>query len=319
MTKHEANIRFFNALDSWLRFRRPATLAEYTRVLRELCVYLEDKPLASVSEAEAERYVQHCRAKTWYNYGPAASSTVKRKLIQLRSAWNEFERLGLVSLNPWHVVLRRMPKVPSGESKRPLGVIPYNLVTPLIDHFPVTTRSGLRNRTLFSLLFSGGLRIDEALSLTLADVKQTENGIVFVRLRQTKNGNTYDQPLNDWAVPVLTELMQARLREGAKPEHYLFVSYATRIIYNKKLTHQAATKAFKQACEAVGVPGRPSLHWCRATAITKLLDDGVNHRDVQQFSRHSSIAQVEVYDKRRRSLEENPGLKLSYAASNNLK
>ncbi len=50
----------------------------------------------------------------------------------------------------------------------------------------------------------------------------------------------------------------------------------------------------------------------RATAITKLLTDGFDHKFVQKFSRHSSTQMVDVYDKRRLDIEDKPRLKLDY-------
>ncbi len=55
-----------------------------------------------------------------------------------------------------------------------------------------------------------------------------------------------------------------------------------------------------------------SPHSARATAITKLLDSGFSHRDVQEFSRHASVQMVEIYDKRRLQVDESPAKKLEF-------
>jgi integrase len=57
----------------------------------------------------------------------------------------------------------------------------------------------------------------------------------------------------------------------------------------------------------------PSPTCARATAITKLLADGIPHRQVQEFSRHASIQMVEWYDKRRFSVDENVGVGFEYS------
>jgi integrase len=57
-------------------------------------------------------------------------------------------------------------------------------------------------------------------------------------------------------------------------------------------------------------------HSARATAITRLLEQGFSHREVQEFSRHSSVLMVEKYDKRRFSLDESPGKKIFYKKEN---
>ena len=53
-------------------------------------------------------------------------------------------------------------------------------------------------------------------------------------------------------------------------------------------------------------------HSARATAITRLLAEGIPHREVQEFSRHASIQMVELYDKRRIGVDKNPGRGLDY-------
>ena len=55
-----------------------------------------------------------------------------------------------------------------------------------------------------------------------------------------------------------------------------------------------------------------SPHCARVTAITQLLKQGMNHREVQELSRHASVAMVERYDRRRFEIEESPSKKLSY-------
>ncbi len=55
-----------------------------------------------------------------------------------------------------------------------------------------------------------------------------------------------------------------------------------------------------------------SPHCARVTAITQLLKQGMNHREVQELSRHASVSMVERYDRRRFEIEESPSKKLSY-------
>jgi integrase len=63
---------------------------------------------------------------------------------------------------------------------------------------------------------------------------------------------------------------------------------------------------------AVGAGPHVTPHSARATAITKLLTDGIPHREVQAFSRHASIQMVEHYDKRRFDVERSPAKGLEF-------
>ena len=69
----------------------------------------------------------------------------------------------------------------------------------------------------------------------------------------------------------------------------------------------------KEYCECVGLdPDQYSPHSARATGITKMLEQGIPHRQVQEFSRHSSVRMVELYDKRRIQIDHNPAKVLEY-------
>ena len=110
-------------------------------------------------------------------------------------------------------------------------------------------------------------------------------------------------------------LIESRKREGAYPGDYVFVSYrgpAGRIQTDLPLSCSGLYKLFKGYCMRAGAGRFATPHSARATAITKLLSDGLNHREVQEFSRHASVQMVEVYDKRRLGVDQNPAKTLKY-------
>jgi integrase len=72
-------------------------------------------------------------------------------------------------------------------------------------------------------------------------------------------------------------------------------------------------RRFKEICVRVGLEGDFTPHCARATAITQLLNQGFSHRDIKEFSRHSSIQMVEQYDKRRTSIDDSIAKKLSFS------
>ena len=69
---------------------------------------------------------------------------------------------------------------------------------------------------------------------------------------------------------------------------------------------------FISLSKKAGVKGTVTPHYASATAITKILADGVPHREVQEFSRHASITMVEHYDKRRFGVDKSPAKGLKF-------
>jgi integrase len=106
-----------------------------------------------------------------------------------------------------------------------------------------------------------------------------------------------------------------RKTQGAKPGDYLFNSYRGRGGRNPvsaPISTHGIYELFKRYCKQAGIKEFVSPHSARATAITRLLSRGIPHREVQEFSRHSSIQMVELYDKRRLGVEDSPGRGLDY-------
>ncbi|MCS6894414.1 MAG: site-specific integrase, partial [Deltaproteobacteria bacterium] len=131
----------------------------------------------------------------------------------------------------------------------------------------------------------------------------------------TKSGKDYELPLNDFVKNYLTFWLKVRQDYGIKSP-YLFPSAKGRAKRKFDTSRPVAAltvwRLFKSACIKAGLGSNYSPHSARATSITRLLAEGYDFRSVQAFSRHSSIAMVELYDKRRLTIEQNPALKLKF-------
>jgi len=111
------------------------------------------------------------------------------------------------------------------------------------------------------------------------------------------------------------ELIRERKKGGAGEADYVFVGFTGRAgatVTSKPMSDTGLYLLFKQYCMAAGAGSFATPHSARATAITKLLADGIPHREVQEFSRHSSIQMVEWYDKRRFDVEQSPAKGLTF-------
>jgi site-specific recombinase XerD len=252
----------------------------------------------------------------------AAPATVRKKLSMLRSLYRDLQEEGLVPHNPF--LMRLMPSIEF--QKRPTEMIPFSKVWELINApaSPAhTTPTGeqptkqmiARDRAMLSLMFGCGLRLGELIGLRLCDVKKSQSGIVYLRLLNTKKGCDDTQPVPDWAGEILDLWIQSRIEFGATPNDPLFCALRqdTGAPRPGGLSRSTVPKIFKKYVEMLGLdPKIYSPHSARATAISKLLEQGVPHREVKEFSRHNDIAMVELYDKRRVELDENPGRDIAY-------
>lgn len=118
---------------------------------------------------------------------------------------------------------------------------------------------------LFGLIASTGLRISEALNLTLSDV--LPDGVLHIR--KTKFGKSRMVPLHPSVVRILDQYLELRLAVVAEDDH-LFLSEGKRKIY-----YSVPQKAFHEILAIADIaPGRsrrPRIHDLRHTFATRVL------------------------------------------------
>jgi integrase len=244
-----------------------------------------------------------------------SNATIHKKFAALRRIYRMLlaSNLGLLE-NPFEVDKVPPPAKDAGR-KRPTQMIDFELVMDILTAPDPNTPKGRRDRAILAVLFGGGIRRSELVSLRIADVRKSSAGTTFLYLRHTKAKRDAEQALPDWAAAPLWDLVAERKLEKAADGDYLFLGFTGRAgqrIADKPISDTGVYLLFKRYCLAAGAGSFATPHSARATAITKLLADGIPHREVQEFSRHASIQMVEWYDKRRFDVEQSPARGLSY-------
>lgn len=244
-----------------------------------------------------------------------SNATIHKKFAALRRIYRMLVASNLgISENPFEADKVPPPPKDAGR-KRPTEMIDFDLVMDIVSIPNAETPKGRRDRAILAILFGGGLRRGEVVGLRIGDVKKTSSGTTFLYLRHTKAKKDAEQAVPSWAAAHIWDLIKDRKAEGASDGDYLFVGFTGKggqTVTTKPMSDTGVYLLFKQYCMAAGAGMHATPHSARATAITKLLADGIPHREVQEFSRHSSIQMVEWYDKRRFSVEQSPAKELSY-------
>jgi site-specific recombinase XerD len=194
-----------------------------------------------------------------------APTTLARKLAAVRS----FLR---AARGPAHVPDLSL----AGRRRRRLPHAPRPPETDaLLDAFPTDTPLGARNRALFELVYSAGLRAQEAVDLELADV-DFDRELVHVR---GKGGKERVVPLGEEAayrLAVYLERARPKLARGA--ENRLFLSARGRPL---------DTSTLRRAL--------PNPHRLRHAFATHLLEGGADLRTIQELLGHASLSTTQVY------------------------
>lgn len=312
--------RLDDALETFLQTLKPNSRRSYQRILIDWREFLRTHGLdmLTATQLEAERWLQYQARKPGQEsrFEPGVeqkveAATLARKAVIMYSIYKNLIIYEAATHNPFTQVKVKY-RAPSGE-KRPTEGIPFDRLPALIAAPGLGIPEGVRDTALLSVLYGGALRRSEAVGIDLQHVRISKTNEMYLVLPKTKSGKLQQQVLPEWARANVERLLAQRRREGATDRHPLFVMYfgeTERVATTSRMSTSTAYRIVKRYCAAVGLSKNFTPHSLRATAVTKLLSDGVDYRAVQEFSRHASTRMVEVYDKRTYSIENHPGKKL---------
>ena len=152
------------------------------------------------------------------------------------------------------------------------------------------TDEGIRDRSMFELLYATGLRVSELIRLKLGDV-DLDRGLLECMGKGSKQRHV---PVGRSALRWLTEYLKVRRRLAAgqvsgKDTEHLFVGAGGR-----SLTRQAVWARLRDYALQVGLEG-VTPHGLRHSFATHLLQRGADSRSVQAMLGHSDIGTTQIY------------------------
>lgn len=181
-----------------------------------------------------------------------------------------------------------------------------------------------RDRLICALIYGGGLRLNECLSLRIKDVDQ-ENLILYIRQgKGNKDRRTLLSPvlladLKDHLIRTRdlfdddrdkgnpgVSLPGAYHRKDSHAEYswswfWLFPSARISVDPRTKrpgryhLYPTTIQRGFKQALQTAGITRRASVHTLRHSFATHMIEEGYDVRTVQELLGHASVATTMVY------------------------
>ena len=252
----------------------------YLYVVRKFKAFLKDKSFKEATEDDCINFFNNKAEEG------QTGKTIAKDMASLNSFFNfmilEGDRLD----NPM-VNLDR----PRREKTLPL-VLDLEEVNLLLNAIPEDSPNNMRDRAMFELMYSAGLRVSEVVSLKLEDVFFDENLIKI-----TGKGNK-DRivPFGDVAKEKLkTYISQERCKflDGKYPENTEIAGSVFLNRFGNAISRKGIWKRMKELSDSVGI--NTKLHTLRHSYATHLLKGGADLRSVQCLLGHSSITTTQVY------------------------
>lgn len=265
--------------------RSQKTIENYHHYLDRLVEFADDVEVKKI-DAELIR-----KWRLWLNRykddrGDTLSKTTQNyHLIALRSFLTYLSKRGIESLTPEKIELARVKR------KQVTFLTPEELAR-IIEKPDLTTDTGLRDRAILELLFSGGLRVSELVNLDRDHINLKRREFM-VRGKGQK-----DRPIfiSDEAAHWLKHYLDKRA-DSHKP---LFIRYSgSREVTNDgefmRLTARSVQRLVQNYARAAGITKKVSPHTLRHSFATDLLMNGADLRSVQSMLGHSNISTTQIY------------------------
>ena len=207
-------------------------------------------------------------------------------LIALRGFLKYLTKRDIKSLDP---SLVELPKV----VRKQVTFLHYDEVEEMLDQIDLSTESGLRNRAIIELLYSGGLRVSELVSLNRDSINLAKKEFM-VRGKGSK-----DRPIfiSDACAERLADYLDART--DSLPALFLNNSRNLQAVDTsgdyRRMTVRSVERIVEKYARMAGITKHVSPHTLRHSFATDLLMNGADIRSVQSLLGHADISTTQIY------------------------
>jgi site-specific recombinase XerD len=220
-----------------------------------------------------------------------ASTTLKKKtqnyyLIALRAFLKYLARQNITSLSPDRIELAKVPE-------RSLDLITIEELESLLKAPDINTLRGLRDKAMFEMLFSTGLRVSELcalprdINLKLDEMSVRGKGekvrVVFISDDARNAVKKYLDKRDDMDDALFVQIGGKGNEKLAQKKDSL------------RLTPRSVERIIKQYAINCGISKKVTPHVIRHSFATDLLRNGADLRSVQMLLGHANINTTQIY------------------------
>lgn len=247
---------------------------EFNKNLSKHSLKLYKQVVRDLSKIAGTDKVEELRIEDIYKYSDylkkkgVSDSTVKLHLVIIKTILNFLKNLGVQCLPS---VLIDLPTV--SYKKRNIGAV--GDIQKMEEEM-----KNIRDKAIFAVLKSSGMRISELVSLKIKDIEQTHIPIIG------KGGKTRLVFISDEARELIKTYLEKRKFQNSE---WLF----TGLTAGKHITTAAVQKIFREAGKKMGIKISP--HMIRHSFATKILQSGCPINKIQELLGHSSIVTTSIY------------------------
>jgi integrase/recombinase XerD len=265
----------------YLRFERLLslnTIDSYKRDLEKLDLFFKQNNISDlqvITNSEILNFLERL-------YQSQSDRSVSRILSSIRSFYRYLLRSGKILKNPFGNI--KNPKVP----RKDVDILNQAEISRFLENIACSTYLELRDRTMFELLYSCGMRVSEIINLRLNDIN-TEEGLIRFIGKGSKERIT---PIGETAKNFLLRYLDSSRSNIEREIKSNFVFLNSR---GNSISRQGFWKILKKYAKKQNIDKNLYPHIFRHSFATHMLEEGADLRIVQELLGHSSISTTEIY------------------------
>lgn len=268
------------------------TIDAYMRDIKQFCKMVFDDENFSDFTSVDQNHARIFQVKLFEE--KISKNSTLRKLSSLRSFFRFLLREGLISENPFAGIA-----VPRKEQKLPeiLSVNAVDMLVNAVESYQLTAPhkheedavfAAARDKAMIEMIYSGGLRISEAVNLNWQDC-DFFNDVMKIRGKGKKERLAMVGSSAGKAVFEYQKICRSLgfAVSGANP---VFLNR-----FGERITARSFQRNLKNYLISAGLPAELTPHKLRHSFATHLLDNGADLRTVQELLGHENLATTQIY------------------------
>lgn len=252
------------------------TLSSYQRDITQAIAYFQEQNINSWLKITSHQFRSYVARQHRRNL---SGKTIQRQLSSLRRLYDYLIKEQYAEHNPLKGVSapksgRKLPKAPDIEQ---------------LDQLFQETDSDplhIRDRAMFELVYSSGLRLSELTGINSTDLKRVDR-----QLRVLGKGNKERElPIGIKALEALEKWLKVRPQLAKGRESALFVSRL-----GTRISQRSVQKRLEQMAIQQGLPVHLHPHMLRHAFASHMLESSGDLRAVQELLGHADISTTQIY------------------------
>lgn len=266
----------------------PVTIKRNSYLLNKFFRWLGDKDIREVNRAVINQYLEYLKkAKSRTTGKPISPESRKLEMCVIKGFFDYLIRQEKILVNPMEGM-----KIKAGGGKTIRKIFTEEDIFSFLDSISVNTPEKQRDRAIFELMYSSGLRVGDIRSLEMEHLN-IEERILIVRGKGKKDAYIpFSKAAQKFLVKYLKNGRKKILKRMyiQKDKQYVFIAQKGKIDYG------GLNKRFHNYLKGCGLDKKGyTMHSIRHATGTHLLAHGASIRYVQELLRHEDLKTTQLY------------------------